>query len=415
MYYDGAIGGLYTVLVGGTVLTGVILWAGGGGFELGLLSALTTAGGLVVLVLRQLERRFGSAKRLTQLSWTGARIAWLPLAIILLVLAFAPPNQRSSVALATLIVSFVAAALAAIGNVTWYGWIARLVPSAQRGEFIAQRTRWLSVAALIALPIVGLVLDQAKSRQQDALGFALVLAGTVPCAVLGWRFLGSIPAKIALPETRTTGGERRKGEISAHRFALYTALFQIGVYFSAPFFQAYSLDRLHLSFGLLMNLQVLSQIVPIVTVGWWGKVVDRVGLRLPLGLCSLGKLVVPLCYVVATPDNWWPVILVYVLSVLDAGIGIANGSAFATIAASPHGSARVAHLNLLISITASATPILAGVLVAQRQIGGIDVLVALFVVSAVGRGLSGLALLLPEGRPKRRRVRGTVVPAPEVG
>jgi hypothetical protein len=165
-----------------------------------------------------------------------------------------------------------------------------------------------------------------------------------------------------------------------------------------------------------MNLQILSQVIPILTLGWWGQVVDRVGLRLPLGVCSLAKGVVPLCYLVSTPTAWWPVVLVYVLSVLDAGITIANGSAMAHLADGHHGSARIAHLSLLTSFTASVTPFVAGYFVALGQVGGLDILFLLFVLSALGRAGSGLILIAPE----RPRQRGTArdmleLPAPDVG
>jgi hypothetical protein len=170
-----------------------------------------------------------------------------------------------------------------------------------------------------------------------------------------------------------------------------------------------------MSFSVLMNLQILSQIIPILTVGWWGGVVDRIGLRLPLGLCSLGKAVVPLCYLAASPTFWWPIVLANILSVLDAGISVANGSAFANMAGGAHGSARVAQLNVLISIAASVTPLLAGVLVAQKSIGGFDLLAVLFVLSGLGRGASGIILLLPErAKPRRFRSRAAI-PAPEAG
>jgi MFS family permease len=354
---------------------------------------------------------------LTQMTWTAARASWLPLAILLAVVALFLPGQRSLVLPVLLVTAFVAAAFAGVGNVTWYGWLAHLIPSDQRGTFLAQRAQWLSFASLLSLPIVGLILDRSRLVALDGLGFAVVLASSGVCAVLGWRLLSAVPA--ATPPPVATGKPKirhHRGAISSERLALYTGVWQVAVYLSAPFFQAYSIARLGMSFSVLTDLQVLAQIIPILTLGLWGRVVDRIGLRLPLALCSLGKGVVPICYLLASREVWWPIILVNVLSVLDAGITVANAAAFAHMADSPHGAARIAHLNVLISVAASITPIVAGVLVAQRQIGGIEVLLVLFVLSGVGRAASGIILLLPE-RPRRRRViRSTTgVPAPEVG
>jgi hypothetical protein len=353
---------------------------------------------------------------MTQLTWTGARLVWLPMAVLLGLLGVLAPGWRAVVLPFLLLTVLATAAIGGIGNVSWYSWLAHLIPAEKRGEFIAQRARWLSLASLVSLPIVGLVLDQARGLGQDALGFALVLGTCFLCGVVGWRFLSGVPAVVHVPVAPNVGkAHHHAGAISPGRLALYTVVWQVAVYLSAPFFGAYSLGRLGMSFSVLMNLQILSQVVPILTVGWWGGVVDRVGLRLPLGLCSLGKAVVPLCYLAASPTFWWPIVLANVLSVLDAGISVANGSAFAHMAGGAHGSARVAHLNVLISVAASVTPLLAGALVAQKSIGGFDLLAVLFVLSGLGRGASGIILLLPE-RAKPRRFRSRVaIPAPEVG
>lgn len=413
LYLDAALGGIYTVLVGVTVLTGVILWAGGGAWELGLLSALTTGGGLLVVATRRLQRRLTSPKDLTRIGWTAARVAWLPLAILLAFLAFDPAINRSIALPVVLATTFVAAAFAGIGNVTWYSWCAALVPAPVRGTFLAGRAQALSVASLVALPLVGLLLDASRARQADALGFAVVISATTLCAVVGWRVLSTVPPRVAAEgEVGGTFNQRPRGAaISAERFALFTVVFQAGVYLSAPFFQAYALQRLGMSFGLIMNLQVVAQIVPIATLGLWGNLIDRVGIRLPLGLCSLGKCVVPLCYLVASPTHWWPVVFVYLLSVLDAGITVTNGAAFAEIAAGPQGSARVVHLNVLTSIAASVTPLIAGYFVGNLSLPGVDFLVVAFILSAVGRALSGIILLVPE-RPRAPRRARAATPRP---
>lgn len=412
LYLDGALGGIYTVLTGGTVLTGLILWAGGGGFTLGLLSALTTAGGLIVLLLRPLQRRFHSHKGLTVASWIAARAAWVPLAVALVVIASTRPEARGAFVPLTLATVLVASALAGIGNVTWYSWLSQLVPREHRGTFLAQRTQWLSAAALVSLPIVGFILDESHRLSVEWLGFAVVLGLSGFTAAFGLRLFQQVPASLPTEPTDPAQEQRRHhGTISSDRFAWYTGVFQVAVYLSAPFFQAYALQRLNMSFSVLMDLQIVSQVIPILTLGLWGTVVDRFGLRLPLGLCSLFKAAVPLCYLVASPQAWWPVVGVYVLSVLDAGITVANGSTLAHMADGRHGAARIAHLNVLISMTASVTPILAGVIAGQGVIVGVDAFVVLFVLSAVGRGASGVILLLPE-RPRRRRLFRSDLPVP---
>ncbi len=406
LYADGALSGIYTVLVGGTVLTGLVLWAGGGAFELGLLSALTTGGGMLVALTRRLQRRFGSHKRLTRLSWTLARAVWLPLVLVLASLAIGQSIALRSLVLPLLFVTvFLSAAFAGIGNVTWFGWCAELVPASQRGGFLAARAQWLSFASLVTFPAIGWLLDRSHARQADAAGFAAALVLNGLCAGFGWWLLGRVPTAIpAAPEAGPITKRQHHGSVSAPRLAMYTVVFQVAVYFSAPFMQAWALDRLGISLGTLLSLQVIAQIIPILTLGIWGKLVDRIGLRLPLGVCSLAKAVVPLCYIFSTPTAWWPLILTYVLSFLDAGITVSTNAAYASLAGRREGNAQVVHLNILTSIAASVTPLVVGYLIGHLLVGTVDVLGVMFVISAIGRGLSGIVLLVPE-QPRRRRRR----------
>ena len=406
LYADGALGGIYAVLVGGAVLTGLVLWAGGGAFELGVLSALTTGGGLLVVLTRRLQRRLGSHKRMTRLSWTLARAVWLPLVFVLASTAFGHETGLKPVVLPLLFLTvFLSAAFAGIGNVTWFGWCAELVPASERGGFLATRAQWVSFASLVTFPVIGWLFNQTHARQVDSLGFAAALALSGIAAVIGWAILGRVPTLIpATPNAQLIKKSAPHGSVSAPRLAVYTVVFQVAVYFSAPFMQAWALDRLGLSLGTLLSLQVIAQIVPILTLGLWGKLVDRIGLRLPLGVCSLLKAVVPLCYIVSTPTAWWPLIFTYVTSFLDAGILVATNAAYASLAGERNGNAQVIHLNILTSIAASVTPLIVGYLVGHLTIGTIDLLAVMFVISAVGRGLSGIVLLVPERpRPLRRR------------
>lgn len=420
LYADGGIGGLYVILTGGTVMTGLILWLRGGAFDLGLLSALTTGGGLLVIATRRLQVRYNSNKNLTKVTWVATRALWLPLALVLLAPLLVGSGLSPALLMAILMATvFVTSAVGNIGNVTWFGWCAELIPASKRGGFLAQRAQWVSVASLVALPLVGLWLDETHAHQLDGLGFAAALALNGILAIAGWELMGRVPAAVAAPpETSVVTKSQTSGAVSGQRLAIYTVIFQVGVYFSAPFMQAWAIDRLGMSLGTLLNLQIVAQVIPILTLGLWGTVVDRLGIRLPLGVCSLAKAVVPIFYIMSSHTVLWPFYLTYLLSVLDAGILVANNAAFAALAGQPQGSAQVVHLSLLISIFASITPLIVGYLIAHVAIGTLDILAIMFVISAIGRGLSGIVLLMPGGAPKyphfRRRPRRTTL-TPNVG
>ena len=119
-------------------------------------------------------------------------------------------------------------------------------------------------------------------------------------------------------------------------------------------------------------------------------------------------MLVPLCYLAATPEVWWPVVIGYLLTILDAGLTIANNMTLTQLAEGRDGSARVARVSLLTSLAAGVTPIAAGALVATLQAGGYDALATVFILSAIGRALSGVALAspsiqLPGWKPIRTR------------
>ena len=399
VYAEGALGGLYGALTGGTVLTGLLIWSGASLFEIGLLSAVTTGGGLLVLLTGRLQRRWPSHKRLTQLAWTAAWAVWLPIGLILAILAATGQTGGRLIGPLVLGAVFIAAGLSGIGNVFWSYWVARIVPRDGRGAFLAGRARWLNLAGLLVLPIVGILLDASKAAQRDIVGFAALLCASVVCALARHSLLGRIPETREFETDEPTSAPTRRGAtLSAERYTVYTVLWQIGVYLGAPFFQVYLLQRLGLSFAVLMYLQVLSQIVPILTLGWWGRVVDRIGARRPLLICTIGKVLVPLSYLAATPEFWWPVVIGYLISILDAGLTVANSTTLAQLAEGQGGSARVARVSLLTSLVAGVTPIIAGLIVAGLQAGGQDALAVAFTLSAIGRLVAGVSLVSPSAR-----------------
>lgn len=87
------------------------------------------------------------------------------------------------------------------------------------------------------------------------------------------------------------------------RFTFAVALLSFGVNFATPFFAVHMLNNLHFSYMQYTILTVTVTATIIVALGFWGRVIDRIGAVIPTRICALLIAVAPLPWVLT--ENYW--------------------------------------------------------------------------------------------------------------
>ena len=321
---EGASAEVFAACAGGGVLTAWALHLGASPLVIGLLAALPVASNVLNLPAAWLTHVVGR-KRLAVVAVGASRLVYLPLIAFPLVSLGDATRLRVFI---TLVAG--ATVLAVIGNNAWIAWMSDLVPGSVRGRFFGRRTMFLTLAGAMASLGAGLILDALSPRgwKSEALaGLAAVacLAGLVSI----WLLLRQHEPARAIASADCDGWSALTtclGDRAARPFLWYQLAWNAAVACVGGFISFHMLVNLKMGFSLVAAHGVAVATVRIAAAPLWGRAVDRFGARPVLVLCSFGVTVVPVIWMLPTPDRLWPIALDALTSgVLWGGHGIASG------------------------------------------------------------------------------------------
>lgn len=295
-----------TGAIGGSVfLTGFAMLLGANSFQLGILGALPFIGQLFQFVGAYLEERAGNRRRLVLYNALAARLIW----VLLLALPF-----LSFLGGAQLLVFFVGLAITyalnGIAGNAWLSWMSDLVPPRRRGSYFGMRNTVGAIAAMASTFMAGLALDHFRNQGNDALGYAVIF-GVAVLAALGAAALISRQAEPPLqPRPRASLAEMFGAPLRDQPFRSFAAAsigWALVTGIAAPFFTAYGLTTLQLSFATLSLMAVVTSAVSLVFGPLIGRLQDKFGSRVTIVACTLGTVLLPWSWVLATPTNVLPI------------------------------------------------------------------------------------------------------------
>ncbi|MFV9504397.1 MAG: MFS transporter [Oscillochloridaceae bacterium umkhey_bin13] len=387
-----------TGAIGGSVfLTGFAMLLGANSFQLGLLGALPFIGQLFQFVGAYLEERMGNRRGLVLYGALAGRLIWA----VLLALPFMTFLNGSQLLIFFIGLAFAYAANGIAGN-AWMSWMSDLVPPQRRGSYFGIRNTVAAISAMLTTFLAGLALDRFRGQGNEAMGYAVIF-GVAVLAALGAAILIRHQAEPPLqPKPRVSVREMFSAPLDNQPFRAFV-LANLGWAFvtgiASPFFNAYGLVALNLSFATLALTAVVTSAVSLVFGPLAGRLQDKYGNRNVLVACIVGTIFLPWGWVLSTPDNIIPLWLTAIFS----GVfwpGLSQGLANLLMERSPadhRGAAIAAHSaitgvgTLLAGLTGGLlATILAGSQVAlgPLSIGG---LALLFVMTSLGR--AGMAVV----------------------
>lgn len=394
---EGAVATVHITItgaIGGSVfLTGFAMLLGANSFQLGLLGALPFIGQLFQFVGAYLEERAGNRRGLVLYSALCGRLVWA----LLLALPFLSFLGGAQIAVFFLGLAFSYAVNGIAGN-AWLSWMSDLVPPRQRGSYFGVRNTVAAVSAMLTTYLAGLALDHYRGQGQEAVGYAVIFGVAVLSAV-GAAVLVARQAEPPLqPKPRTSLAEMFGGPLRDRPFRTFVAAnvgWALVTGVATPFFNAYGLVALGLSFSTLALTGVATSAVSLIFAPLVGRLQDRYGYRITLVACVVGTVFLPWGWVFSTPDNILPLWLTAIFSgVFWPGLNQGLANVMMDRAPVAHRGAAIAAHSAITGMGTLVAGVAGGILAtvfasAQIAVGPFTVagLAFIFVLTSIGRAV----------------------------
>jgi MFS family permease len=336
---EGVFSQVYTNLAGpGSVfLTRLLIMLNASSVQFGILSAIGQLS-LVLQPIGVLVTRKLALHRTATIKWAGAGRALTPL------LGVIPLFFHGEVSLLlVLLVYALSTALLSVSANIWTGWIARMVPLRIRGRFFAKRNSILLSFGLITAFLLGLLVDYFRDNT-GVLRFVMtgifMTAGLIGLA--GLRVLAKQPETPV--ETENIQPFKLLSEPLKDRnfrkLCLFGLWWMLAVGIGAPFWQPFMIQVLNMGITEMLLYGMTSTIGSILTLKYWGRLIDRYGNLSAMKMAICIGTIVPLIWLFVTPDSLW---IIYAESVISGSmwgcVGIVTANLVLSVA--PGGKAQI--------------------------------------------------------------------------
>lgn len=396
---DGVFATIFSGITGGVLLTNFLLELGATSVEIGLLSSIP----MFVNLLQPLGAYL--ADRTTSRHWYGlcvfglSRFLWVILLVLIAGIGDSQAGHHHLV-IATLVIVLLTHILGSLGSASWFSWMAALVPRRLRGRYFGIRNSAANLINLICVPLMGLGISAWKGGTIQGYSIVLFVGIVAGLGSLLFQFsMVDVNPQASLLESKEVANQDTNKlpskwfkDTNFLRFLLYFVAWTFSVNLSAPFFNLYMLDNLHLNIGLVTLYGSLTAGANLLMLVMWGKLADRIGNR-PI-LISVGILAALMPFFwLGTGDNstsawvWLP--LVHLLSGGTwAAIDLCSNNIQMSIAPAKSQAVYFAIASAVAGVTGALGTATGGFLAQFPNLGGLP---GLFALSAVLR----LVALLP--------------------
>ncbi len=301
---EGVYSQVYSSLAGaGSVfLTKLLVMLGASSIQFGILAA-TGQIFFVLMPLGALVTRKLTLHKSATVKWAVAGRALTPL------IGVFPLFLSNRISITAVLAVFAAStALLAVSANIWAGWMARMVPLRIRGRFFAKRNAVLLSFGLSVAFLLGLLVDNFNN---DPVSLRLVMAGLFVFAgiigLIGLRILLKQPEK----PTNTDDIPALKlfkepfKDKNFRKLCLFGGWWMLAVGIGAPFWQPFMIEVLRMGVTEMLLYGMTSTLGSILTLKYWGRLIDRYGniaaMKLAIGIGSI----VPLAWLFVTHGSIW--------------------------------------------------------------------------------------------------------------
>ncbi len=301
---DVALSTAFVTLTTGTFLVGFVQSLHGSDLWIGVLSAIPSLVGIVQIPGAIWGRGFTGFKRFVTPGGVMWRVLYIPL-LLLPMLGIADGLKLTILTLCVLLASI----SINIVNPIYNDWMAEIVPATSRGAFFGRRNAIAAVTAAAVGFLGAYLLDLQRAGHREALGFVLIFALGLCCAI------GSFCIYIRMPElkrekpirqnfTNALRAIRSPFKDAAYRRVLsFLVVFVLGQMFAGNLYVAFARESLQLSFKIIQTTQIMMAVGIVAGGALWGFVSDRYGNKPVLVIAGFGLATLPWPWFVCQPGH----------------------------------------------------------------------------------------------------------------
>lgn len=198
----------------------------------------------------------------------------------------------------------------------WNSWMGDLVSENKRGSYFGKRNKITGFASFLALLLGGYILQRcADGTTIQYLGFVVIFGLAFASRIISFIFLTkkyepeyrpSVESEFTFPDFT------RDRRFTDYRLLVtYLCLTNFAVFLSAPFFVAYMLYDLNMSYIVFTVVNAAAVIVKFTTMRMWGKISDQFGTKKVLSLAGLLMPSVPLLWLFSSNIPYIIIIQMY--------------------------------------------------------------------------------------------------------
>lgn len=259
--------------------------------QIGLLGSLPQAmGSLVQIFSDRLIHFFNSRKRVVTLSALLQSLMYVPIALVFF---FGTYRVYHLIAFITLYWIF-----GMILSPAWNSWLGDLTNEEERGAYFGRRNKITGFSTFISFSVAGFILQKFTGNETyQFIGFSVIFLSALASRIISFVFLLEQyePYYTKRPQDHFSFADflRQARHTNFGLFVLYLSLMNFSVSIASPFFTAYMLRDLHMSYMTYTVIHATAIIVKLAAFPVWGRTADAFGSRRVLSLTGFLIPLVP--------------------------------------------------------------------------------------------------------------------------
>ena len=182
----------------------------------------------------------------------------------------------------------------------WTSWMGDLVSAEERGRYFGKRNTIAGFVSFFSVLTSGYILQRFTESSEQYYGFALIFSAALIFRIVSFVFLSmkydpgikiEEEKKESFFEFLKNAGNRNYG-----MFIFYLCIMRFSIFIAGPFFAAYMLYDLKLSYLQYTILIAAASVTKYSTIRIWGRAIDKYGTRKILTLSG---------YLMPAVSLWW--------------------------------------------------------------------------------------------------------------